>query len=612
MPPTLKWLLAPAALLRQILETFDRRDRFLFVGLLAMMIIGAAVEVIGIGALTVFIAAIAQPDRGMESALLRPIARLIDGGVDARTVGWLGAGLVALFFVKNVYLAFLAHVQVHVVFNKEVRLSRDLLAGYLQEPYLFFLRHNSAQLIRNVTHEVSHYVNGIILPGLALLSEAIVLLFIFAVLASVEPALAFGTAALLGLTALIFVQSVKPVLERTGVARSHSLEGTIRWVNQALGGIKEVKLLGCEAFFVKAFEQSARVYANAGLTANTLHAVPRLLTETVAVIAVMVVVVVGVQQGRELGSMVPTLALFVLAAMRIMPSVNRMTPAVNLIRYWMPALHAVREGLRSAGQARAEGTREEEYVPAPPQLLQQALRAQDVSFRYPGASRWALHGVTLSIPRGSSAAFMGPSGAGKSTLVDLLLGLVDPNEGRIEIDGTPISRVRRVWQRHIGYVPQTIYLLDDTVRNNIALGVASGDIDDEHVWRAVRQARLAQLIERQPLGLDTPVGERGVRFSGGERQRLGIARALYRNPEVLVFDEATSALDVKTETEIANTIASLAGDKTVIIVAHRLTTVSRCEHVFFLDDGRLVDQGQLDGLLANNAGFRTMVGSARA
>jgi ATP-binding cassette, subfamily B, bacterial PglK len=205
---------------------------------------------------------------------------------------------------------------------------------------------------------------------------------------------------------------------------------------------------------------------------------------------------------------------------------------------------------------------------------------------------------------------MGPSGAGKSTLVDLLLGLVDPDEGWIEIDGRRVSEVRRTWQRHIGYVPQTIYLLDDTVRNNVALGVASPDVDDERVWRSLHQAQLAQLVEREPLGLDTAVGERGVRFSGGERQRLGIARALYRDPEVLVFDEATSALDVKTESEIAETLAALAGDKTVIIVAHRLTTVCRCEHVFYLEEGRLVDQGRLDGLLASNAGFRSMVGTA--
>lgn len=612
MPLPVKGLLTPTVILRQVLETFDRRDRVRFAGLLAMMVLGAAIEVIGIGALTVFIAAIAQPDFTSRSALLRPFAGLLEGGLSARSVGWLGAGLVGLFVLKNAYLALLAYVQVRLVFNKEVRLSRDLLAGYLQEPYLFFLRRNSAELIRNVTHEVSHYVTGIILPGLALVSEAIVLLFIFVMLASVEPVLALATAALLGATALLFVQGVKPVLRRAGGERSLSSEARIRWVNQALGGIKEVKLLGCEAFFVKAFDQSARAYARAGLTSNTLNALPRLLTETVAVFAVMVVVVVGVHQGRELASMLPTLALFVLAAMRIMPSVNRMTPAVNLIRYWLPALGAVSGGVASARQVRERIVREEAQTLAPETLLRRALRAEDVSFRYPGAADWAIRGVSLTIPRGSSAALMGPSGAGKSTLVDLLLGLIDPDSGRIAVDDRPIASVRRVWQRHIGYVPQVIYLLDDTVRNNVALGVAPKDIDDERVWRALRQARLAELIERLPSQLDAGVGERGVRFSGGERQRLGIARALYRDPEVLVFDEATSALDVKTENEIADTIASLAGDKTVIIVAHRLTTVSRCEHVFFLDDGRLVDQGRLDGLLANNAGFRTMVGSGRA
>ena len=597
-----------AALIRQVLDTLDRRDRVLFGALLAMMIIGAAIEVIGIGALTVFIAAIAQPQLAAQNPLLRPLAGLFQAPVSAGSIAMLGGGLVAIFLIKNLYLAFLAHVQVRLVFNKEVRLSRDLLAGYLREPYLFFLRHNSAELIRNVTHEVSHYVTGIILPGLALISEAIVLVFVFVMLASVEPLLALSTAAILGVTALIFVQSVKRVLARSGRERSHSSEARIRWVNQALGGIKEVKLLGCESFFVRAFDESARVYARAGLSANTLNALPRLLTETVAVVAVMIVVVVGVEQGRELTSMLPTLALFVLSAMRIMPSVNRMAPAVNQIRFWLPALHAVHEGLASARNARAAEARSGENIESQERLLQRELRAEGVSFRYPGSEDWAIRDVSLVIPCGSSAALMGSSGAGKSTLVDLLLGLVDPEQGRMTVDGKPISSVRRAWQRHIGYVPQVIYLLDDTVRNNVALGVAPRDIDDERVWRALRQARLAELVERLPRKLDAPVGERGLRFSGGERQRLGIARALYRDPEVLVFDEATSALDVRTESEIADTISSLAGEKTVIVVAHRLTTVSRCEHVFFLERGRLADQGRLAGLLASNAEFKSMVG----
>lgn len=598
------------ALLRQILETFDRRDRILFGSLLLMMIVGAAIEVIGIGALTVFIAAVAQPELTAQNPLLRPLASVFEAPMSARSMALLGGGLVALFVVKNAYLAFLAHTQVRVAFNKEVRLSRDLLAGYLQEPYLFFLRHNSAQLIRNVTHEVSHYVTGIILPGLALLSEAIVLVFVFVMLASVEPVLAFATAVILGTTAVVFVQSVKPVLARSGRERSDSAEARIRWVNQALGGIKEVKLLGCETFFVKAFEERARSYSRAGFVSNTLNALPRLLTETVAVAAVMVVVVVGVESGRELASMLPTLALFVLSAMRIMPSVNRMTPAVNQIRFWLPALQAVHEGLVSARRARALRAEEQENGAKHARLLRSELRAENLSFRYPGAAHLAVQHVSLVIPRGSSAALMGPSGAGKSTLVDLMLGLVDPEAGRVLVDDRPIASVRRAWQRHIGYVPQMIYLLDDSIRNNVALGVSPDAIDDERVWHALRRARLAEVVEGLPQKLAAPVGERGVRFSGGERQRFGIARALYRDPEVLVFDEATSALDVRTEAEIAETISSLAGDKTLIIVAHRLTTVSRCDHIFFLEKGCLVDQGGLAGLLASNADFRSMVGDA--
>lgn len=596
---------ARAQVVRKIIAIFDRRERLLLLGLLAMMVLGAGLEVLGIGAVTAFVAVLAEPDLASRSPLF---ARIADGVGElplGSPVLWFGAGLILLFVLKNTYLAVLTYRQVRFAYNKEARLARELLAGYLEQPYAFFLRRNSAELMRNVTHEVSHVITGIVLPGLTLLSECIVLAFVLVMLTAVEPVAALATGALLGGTALAFVQSVKLVLRHHGRERAESAEARIRWVNQAIGSVKEVKLLGCADFFVKAFDQSSRRYARAGLTASTLNSLPRPIMETVAVAALMLVVLVGIEQGRELKSMLPTLTLFALAAMRIMPSINRIAPAVNQMRFWLPSIESVHADLRGAGAKGAVGTTGSEAAPA--RLLTRELRTENLGFRYQGSDQWALRDLSISIHRGSSVGFMGASGAGKSTLIDLLLGLIEPTEGRILVDDQPLPHVRDAWQRHIGYVPQFIYLLDDSVRRNVALGMSDVLIDDDRVWAVLRHARLEDVVRRLPQGLDTSVGERGMRLSGGERQRLGIARALYRNPEVVVFDEATSALDSQTEREIADTIRSLAHDRTVLVVAHRTTTVRECDAVFFLSGGRLMDQGRFDELVTRNPTFRVTV-----
>jgi len=419
--------------------------------------------------------------------------------------------------------------------------------------------------------------------------------------------------AILGATGLIFVQSVKPILARAGHRRAISSESRIKWVNQALGSIKEVKLLGRERFFVNAFDQAYQRYARAGLTASAINNLPRLIMETVAVAALLVAVVIGLYQGKQLQSILPTLALFGLGAMRIMPSINRIAPAVNQMRFWLPAIDAVHGALSSATLVWPEA--EERRTEEPDgehgaTFIGRELAVDGLWFKYPGSTHWAIQGISLTVARGSSVAFMGPSGAGKSTLVDLILGLLSPDKGRILADGRPLGEIRRNWQRHIGYVPQAIYLLDDTVRRNVALGLPDEEIDDAQVWKVLRQARLADVVKRMPDELGTIIGERGIRLSGGERQRIAIARALYRDPELLVFDEATSALDGQTERDIADTIRGIAGAQTVLIVAHRVTTIQSCDLIFFLDQGKLVDQGTFAQLTAENPRFRAIAGSA--
>lgn len=591
--------------LRKIAGIFDRREKFLLLGLTGMMVGGALLEVLGIGAVTAFVALLAEPDLAAANPALQWVAQNLGQPSFGTPIMWLGACLVMLFMLKNGYLALLAYRQVRFSYNKERRLSKALLSSYLSQPYGFFLRRNSAELMRNVTHEVSHVITGIVIPALSIVSEFIVLAFVLIMLAMVEPVAAIAAGLLLGSTAFAFAQAVKPLLRHHGRERAGSAESRIRWVNQAIGSVKELKLLGCAGYFVDAFDHHSNRYARAGLVANTLNGLPRLIMETVAVIALMLVVLISTAQGKELKSMLPTLTLFALAAMRIMPSINRIVPAVNQIRFWLPSIETVHADL-NLGNNELQAP-EENKQPGQEKLLTSEIRTEALGFSYAGANRPALSNLTLRIPRGASVGFMGASGAGKSTLIDLLLGLIEPTEGEIFIDGRALHEVRSAWQRHVGYVPQFIYLLDDSVRRNVALGIPDDRIDDDRVWAALKQARLDVVVQRLPQALANPIGERGVRLSGGERQRLGIARALYRNPEVIVFDEATSALDNQTEREIADTVRSLAQDRTILIVAHRTTTVKDCDVVYFLRNGELLAQGPFDELLENNAEFRATV-----
>lgn len=591
--------------LRKIAGIFDRREKFLLLGLTGMMVGGALLEVLGIGAVTAFVALLAEPDLATANPALKWVAQNLGHPSFGTPIMWLGACLVMLFMLKNGYLAFLAYRQVRFSYNKERRLSKALLSSYLSQPYDFFLRRNSAELMRNVTHEVSHVITGIVMPALSIVSEFIVLAFVLIMLAMVEPVAAIAAGLLLGSTAFAFAQVVKPLLRHHGRERAGSAESRIRWVNQAIGSVKELKLLGCADYFVDAFDYHSNRYARAGLVANTLNGLPRLIMETVAVIALMLVVLISTAQGKELKSMLPTLTLFALAAMRIMPSINRIVPAVNQIRFWLPSIETVHADL-NIGNNELQAP-EENKPPGQEKLLTSEIRTEALGFSYAGADRPALSNLTLRIPRGASVGFMGASGAGKSTLIDLLLGLIEPTEGRIFIDDRALPEVCSAWQRHVGYVPQFIYLLDDSVRRNVALGIPDDRIDDDRVWASLKQARLDVVVQRLPQGLANPIGERGVRLSGGERQRLGIARALYRNPEVIVFDEATSALDNQTEREIADTVRSLAQDRTILIVAHRTTTVKDCDVVYFLRNGELLAQGPFDELLENNAEFRATV-----
>jgi len=372
---------------------------------------------------------------------------------------------------------------------------------------------------------------------------------------------------------------------RWGKVRQHHEGLRIQHLQQGLGGAKDVKLLGREGDFLAQYHLHHAQSARVGELQSTLQQLPRLWLELLAVGGLALLVFVMLGRGVELTSIVPTLGLFAAAAFRLMPSVSRVLASVQAVRYAMPVINTLHEELKLAAPEPAIRTTDQG------RRFYREIRLTDVAYSYPGADTPALHGLTLAIKKGESVGFIGSSGSGKSTLVDVILGLLPPSNGSVLVDGQDIQEQLRTWQDQIGYVPQSIYLTDDTLRRNVAFGIPDEHIDDAAVQRAIRDAQLEEFVGGLPNGVESIVGERGIRLSGGQRQRIGIARALYHDPSVLVMDEATSALDATTESGVMEAVTALRGSKTILIVAHRLTTVGQCDRIYRLESGTVVAEG---------------------
>lgn len=548
------------------------------------MLIGMLLETLGVGLVVPALALMTQNDLATKYPILKPwLASLGNPSRDHLVVGGMLV-LVSAYAVKTLFLAFLAWRQAHFVFGLQANFSQRLFAGYLYQPYTFHLQRNSAQLIRNTINQVGE-ITTVIQQSLMLVTEMLVLLGISALLLKVEPLGALLVVSILGLSGWGINRVTHGHILRWGVAFQRHEGMRIQHLQQGLGGAKDIKLLGRESDFLAQYQLHNAGSSRLSRNQTVLGALPRLWLELLAVTGLAVLVLVMIWQGKPMESLLPTLGLFAAAAFRIMPSVNRVLAAVQSIRFYLPAIDILHREfcLLDATDIPQRG----QHLP-----FENALVLDRVSFKYPTAETAALRGISLSIPRGASVGFIGGSGAGKSTLVDTILGLLTPNSGTIKINGADIQTNLRGWQDQIGYVPQTIYLTDDTLRRNVAFGLPADQIDEAAVWHAIRAAQLEQFVQELPQGLETQVGERGVRLSGGQRQRIGIARALYHDPAVLVLDEATSSLDTATEHDVMEAVRALHGDKTIIIVAHRLSTVEHCDRLFRLEKGMVVEEGE--------------------
>jgi len=567
-----------------LLSAAKRRSAILLFG---FVIVGTFLEVLGIGLLLPVIVLLMDNNLTTSYPVLVPLLDVLGNPDHVTQVKISLFLLVGIYFLKNLYLAFFAWWQARFSVGLQVEFSQRLFSLYLRQPYNFHLQRNSARLIHNITAEVGYLINYIFNPMFVLAAELLVLGSVATLLLVIEPVGSLIVFLVLSSTTWLFHRSTRSRITKWGEIRQYHDGKRLQHLQQGLGGVKDVKLLGREADFLTVFDEHNRKSGQIAQFMEILQKMPRLWLEMLAVVGFVLLVMIMLGQGREMSSTIPTIGLFMAAAFRLMPSFNRILGSVQALRFGLPAVNRVYEDFQLSDPRSTEAAEPDGKTA----VMNNEIRLEDITYNYPETVMPALTGISIKIQKGESVGLIGPSGSGKSTLVDIVLGLLAPTEGRVVVDSDDIQKNIRLWQDQIGYVPQSIYLTDDTLRRNIAFGLAENQIDEVAVKRAIKAAQLEEFVASLADGVETAVGERGVRLSGGQRQRIGIARALYHDPDVLVLDEATSALDNTTELGVMQAVAALHGSKTIIIVAHRLSTVEHCDRLYRLEQGKVVDEG---------------------
>ena len=579
--------------------------------LIGAIVVMALLEVVNVSAIAPFLALVSDPGMIDENGILSLFYNTFSFEDVNGFLIVVGLGVFFVMLGSNAWSAFTTWAQLRLVWSLNHQLSLRLLERYLYRPYSYFLNQNSADLSKNLLSEVQQITHQMLQPVILAAGKLVVVVGIVAVLIVTAPMLALVVTIVVGGSYAAIYVSARRRLNAIGRDRAKANQERFTVASEALGGIKDVKILNAEITFIQRFTDPSLRYSRHQATSQIIGSLPRYAIDAVAFGTVVLILVYFVAVDRDLGSIVPMLGLYAFAGYRLMPALQQIFQAVTAVRFYRSALESVLHDLEP--QLLEAPSNHGAYAVRPMGLSNQ-LELRKVSFAYPNMERWAVNDISLVIPANSAVGFVGTTGSGKTTLIDVILGLLRPQVGEIIVDGTPITDENlSAWQMSIGYVPQHIFLTDSTVAENIAFGVPRDEIDMEAVRRAAKIAQIHDFIVNElPNGYDTVVGERGIRLSGGQRQRIGIARALYRDPDVIVFDEATSALDNSTERDVMHAIRSLLGKKTILMVAHRVTTLADCDIVFMLKDGRIVSQGTYRELMAGRGAFVEIAGMSNA
>lgn len=585
-------------ILKKLNFILDHKQKRKSVFVLVVILMSSCFELLGVTAILPFVQAVLTPDVLMENQIIKKIVLWLS--IDSATglLMLMGVGLILLYLFKNAFMVYSQYVQSDYATKIQKDLSVRMLHSYMTRPYTYFLDTNSAELLRGCKDDVDE-VYDVLAALLTIVTESLTICLIALFIIYTDPIIAIGVLALMSVTMLAIVTVFKPRIKQAGEDNVVVLTEKNKIVNQVAAGIKEIFVMQRKNLFVQQYEDASETARKAKLTYATLSNCPDRIVEGVCVSGILGIVCIrlGMSDASTM-EFIPKLGAFAMAAFKIFPSIGKLINRMNVIAYNIPGFNNVYDTMQRAEEY---ATLQKEYMEG--NRKAQILETQDVSatldfreqvsiehvcWKYDRAKRETLSDVNMTIAKGQAVAFIGSSGAGKTTLADIILGLLRPQDGSVTMDGIDIHSIPSRWSKIVGYVPQTIFLIDDTVRRNISFGLPEDKITDEGIWDALERAQLAEFIRSLPNGLDTIVGERGVKFSGGQRQRIAIARALYNKPEILILDEATAALDNETETAVMESIDALQGQITMIIVAHRLTTIRNCDKIYEIKDGRAV------------------------
>ncbi len=567
---------------------FDRKQKVNILLLAFLIVIGGLLELFGLTAVLPFVNVAIDPEQVFKNKFLNYFYALFNMQYPNVFLAVLALALIFVYFIKNVYLIFMNNSIFRFSYGNQRKLSKRLLECYLKEPYTFFLKNNSADLVRNVRDDTNALFDTVS-ATMQLASECVVCLLLLGYLMIADPTITMAVGVVLVLFMFIVMRGIKKNVQIRGINVRLARGGISKWLLQTFGGIKEAKIAERELYFLEKVDEQNDFFVENQCRYQLLSYVPKPVMETVCIGSLMLVIAVKLLLGVGSEYFVSTISVFAIAAFRLLPAFNRITGYISRITFNRASVDAIYNDLKEV--ERLERERQYRQISNIREIrFEREIKIEKMTFKYPNTEQEVLSDVNLSIPKNKSVAFIGPSGAGKTTLADIILGVLEPISGDVKVDGSSVLDKMSAWHKKLGYIPQNIYLLDDTIKRNIAFAIPDEEIDENRLGKAIEEAQLAEFIDSLEDGVETEIGEQGVRLSGGQRQRIGIARALYSNPDVLVLDEATSALDNETEKAVMDAIDSFNGKKTLIIIAHRLSTIENCDIVYEVKNMRVTVQ----------------------
>ena len=589
--------------LKNLYTVFSISDKkyigYLFIGVL----ITGLFEVAGIASIAPFMGVVTTPDLIHSNQYLSLIYNYFEFNSDADFLIALGVGVILLLVITNIFSAFMVWRLTLFVYLLSHRLSVKLLENYLNKPYQFFLANNTIELGKNVLFEISRGVNSAVLPALLTLSKAIIIILIVGLLLMINPQLVFIATAALGGAYVLIYMSLSSQLLKEGELAVTSTSAKYKYVTEAFSAIKELKLYDKKDDFVSQYFIESQIHAKCSTNSSMISQIPKYFVETVAFGGIIFLIIFLISKGQRFSEVIPMVSVFALAAYRLIPALQHCYHNISLVKYNSPILEILARDLNDTNVRNiAKNTVQT--------LPNKDINIINLSYSYQNSNKLILKKISLTIKKNTTVGIVGLTGSGKTTLINLIMGLITPISGSISVGKTVLDDTSMAsWQKNIGYVPQDIFLMDDTIKNNIIFSNTLTDINIDEVIHAAKLAGISSFIESLPQGYDTKVGERGVRLSGGQVQRIGIARALYRKPSVIVFDEATNALDGITEKILIETIHKISHQKTIIMIAHRLTSVKRCDSIHLIENGIISESGSYEQLISKESSFKKMVDS---